>query len=275
MRLLAALGLVLAVAGPATGAVTVASVDHPDPIVYNRTYPVNATVRNTGDEPVDVRLFSALYEPQEDRPCGPATGDDYHGTISTRDVPLTVPAGGTATYPQERDLPWWHTVNATNNVTEGGTYEVCTFAYDPQGTTAEERFHDTEAFNVTLRMTNEPPRGSISVDPEEGTTETVFRFQATASDPEGDPISHHWDFHDFTAKGAATATGPEATHEFYPEGRYTVTLNLTDGWDTRTLETKVDVYPEGELPGGTGLPGPGWLGALASAAAAALLLREY
>lgn len=262
MRLVLAAVLVALLAGGAAGAVEVASVDHPDLVVYNRTYPANATVRNTGSEDVDVRLFSALYVP-DGSPCGPAGGDDYHGVIS-RDVPLTVPAGGTATYPGERDIPWWHSVNATNDVSEGGTYEVCTFAYDPQGTTAEERFHDAEAFNVTLRMTNEAPDGSVSVDPERGTTETVFRFEATASDPEGDPFTYAWDFDDFTASGAATARGPTASHEFYPEGRYHVNLTLDDGWDARTLTVAVDVYPEGELPGdpGLGLPGPGAAAAL-------------
>lgn len=273
MRLVLAAVLLAMLAGGAAGAIQVASVDHPDMVVYNRTYPVNATVENTGDEDERVRLFSALYTP-DGSPCGPASGDDYHGTVSMRDVPLDVPAGGTATYPGEGDIPWWHLVNETNDVNQGGTYQVCTFAHDPQGTTAEDRFHDAEAFEVTLRMTNEAPDGSVSVDPEQGTIETVFRFEATASDPEDDPVTYAWDFDDFTAGGAATARGPTATHEFYPEGRYHVELTLSDGWDERVLEVPVDVYPPGELPGeGFGVPGPGLAAALTAGVLASAARR--
>lgn len=269
MRLLLAAGLVALVAGSAAAApVEFVDVDHPDLVVYNRTYGVNATLRNTGDEAVDVRLFSALYEPEEDAPCGPASGDDYHGAIS-RDVPLEVPAGGTASYPGDRPVPWWHRVNASNDVSEGGTYEVCTFAYDPQGTDAEERFEAVSVRNVTLRMTNEAPDGEATAEPEAGTTETVFSFEASASDPEGDPISYRWDFSDFTAEGRATAEGPTATHEFYPPGRYTVNLTLSDGWDQRVVQVEIDVYPEDDPPGPLGgIPGPGAVAGLAALAAA-------
>jgi hypothetical protein len=49
-------------------------------------------------------------------------------------------------------------------------------------------------------------------------------FTAVASDPQGLPLTFHWDFNDST-----TATGNPVTHAFVSEGVFTVLLTVSDG----------------------------------------------
>ncbi len=267
--------LVLVVPGAGAAEVELVSVEHPDPVVFDHVYPVNATLRNTGSEPVEVSLYTLLYEP-DGSPCGSASGSDFHGAISLFRASAEVPPGATVMVPGEDGTPWSHRVNASNHVDQGGTYEVCTFAEDSEGTTADERYLDHEVQRVTLRMTNEAPTGSFTVTPEEGTTETVFRFEATGEDPEGDPVMFRWDLNDHTASGWARAVGAETTHRFYPAGVFTVNLTLSDGWDERVIQKDVVVRPAGE--GGPGrlldVPGSGPAVLMVAGALAAVALTR-
>lgn len=269
LPLMALVVLVLATSGAQAASVELVSVVHPDPVVFDREYAVNATVRNSGSETVPVSLFTVLYEP-DGSPCGPAGGSDYHGRVSMYTATAEVPPGATVHVPGAGASPWWHHVNASNRVESGGGYEVCVFLEDRRGTTADQRYLDHEVQRVQLRMTNEAPRGSFTVTPEEGTTDTVFEFTASATDPEGDEVSFHWDLNDHDASGWVTATGASTTHRFYPAGVFTVNLTLTDGWDERVVQREVVVRPAGDGSGG-GSPVPGlapWLAVVAGCAAA-------
>ena len=71
---------------------------------------------------------------------------------------------------------------------------------------------------------NKAPVASFTAAPSEGTTDTVFGFDAGASaDTDGTVASYLWDFGDGTS-----ATGRTASTRYAEPGTYTVTLTVTD-----------------------------------------------
>ena len=79
-------------------------------------------------------------------------------------------------------------------------------------------------------QTNRPPTADFTFQPE-GTARgdnnrTVITFTATASDPDGDPLTFEWRFSSGTP---STAAGQVATTTFPGRAPYTVTLTVSDG----------------------------------------------
>ncbi len=69
--------------------------------------------------------------------------------------------------------------------------------------------------------------------------QTVITFTATASDPDGDPLTFEWRFSSGTP---STATGQVATTTFPGRAPYTVTLTVSDGkGGTVTVEKTVPI----------------------------------
>lgn len=100
---------------------------------------------------------------------------------------------------------------------------------------------------------NRSPSATISVLPA-GTAiaeVTILSLTASASDPDGDPVSYQWEFGDGT-----TAAGSAVTHVFRSERCFEVRLSVEDGRGGRTgtvtrvpVETLNGLWEVGVLPG--------------------------
>jgi len=89
---------------------------------------------------------------------------------------------------------------------------------------------DADAGSSALRRLrffpgNRPPVAQASAAPLGGLVPLTVQFSsATSSDPDGQPLSYSWDFHD-----GATSQQANPTHSFFFSGTYTVTLTVSDG----------------------------------------------
>ena len=93
--------------------------------------------------------------------------------------------------------------------------------------TVTDSANETAVSTQQLTLQNAPPTASFSIsDPTPARGQTVS-FDVTATDPDGDIASYHWNFGDGT-----TSNGQDVTHA-YPAatslGAKTVTLTVTDG----------------------------------------------
>lgn len=71
---------------------------------------------------------------------------------------------------------------------------------------------------------NYPPKiSSCRVIPTQGTTETSFRFEVEASDPEGDSLTYSWDFGD-----GDNLTKKNPTHQYKNSGTYEPKITVFD-----------------------------------------------
>jgi PKD repeat protein len=82
---------------------------------------------------------------------------------------------------------------------------------------------------------NRPPTANLTAAP----TITVAQvmsvlFTATANDPDGDPLTFHWNFGDGTSAGGAMSN-----HLYRSPGTYAVTLTVSDGRSSGTATTTV------------------------------------
>lgn len=72
---------------------------------------------------------------------------------------------------------------------------------------------------------------------------SVFFDGRGSTDPNGDPLTYHWNFGD-----TGGATGGYAYHTYYADGVYPVTLSVSDGalWDTDATTARID--PRAQRP---------------------------
>lgn len=82
------------------------------------------------------------------------------------------------------------------------------------------------AVAVTGERANNPPTASMTIMPEGQAIAgvTTMTFAASASDPEGEPLSYAWDFGD-----RRTASGPSVTHVYEDSATFAVRLTVRDG----------------------------------------------
>ncbi len=102
------------------------------------------------------------------------------------------------------------------------------------------------AVGVTVNPVNDPPM--VDAGPDVALNEgDVFRFTATGSDVEGDPLTYTWDFGDGT-----TGAGRVADHAFAVGGVYTVAVTADDGHGGTATDaltaTVFNVAPAVSLP---------------------------
>jgi PKD repeat protein len=107
-------------------------------------------------------------------------------------------------------------LNASHTYTDYGHYTVTLTVSDDQG-------NSTQATRL-IRVENRPPSASFTMSASSGNAPATVHFDASASsDPEGEPLTYHWDFGD-----GAMASGATVSHTFTVEGNYEVTLTVTD-----------------------------------------------
>jgi glucose/arabinose dehydrogenase len=82
-----------------------------------------------------------------------------------------------------------------------------------------------ELYRVTYNTTEHVPVAKASADVSLGVAPLQVHFSSSgSSDPDGDPITFHWDFGDGT-----TSTDPNPTKTYSNVGAYTVQLTVSDG----------------------------------------------
>ncbi|RZN48287.1 PKD domain-containing protein [archaeon] len=121
-------------------------------------------------------------------------------------------------------------------------------AYDDVGeydVTLSMHYIDTSVRTLSTSVSiieNKPPTATFEIEGMKKVDEPIVYDASASTDPEGMPLSYHWDFGDGT-----TASGMTSTHAYELPGPYTVTLAVSDGHNTvsvtRTAEVSVNSAP--------------------------------
>jgi len=127
--------------------------------------------------------------------------------------------------------------------TSGGTYTVTLTVTDNDG----ESISMQKVITVNAQGENIPPVPGFDYSPSNPSPNEEVFFDASASaDPDGIIELYRWDW-DSDGKYDEEYTIPTATHTWYEEGRYTVTLQVKDNNDTsNTYSMEVNVGGSGE-----------------------------
>ncbi|HLE96558.1 MAG TPA: PKD domain-containing protein [Candidatus Thermoplasmatota archaeon] len=256
MRRATWVAIALALLAPSAAAegevVEILSVEVPPLVVAEVPFAANVTFVNHGTERTTAFVYAALYGPGEGQ-CGSQTSPRWRGVVSLSPGVAQVPleAGEKRRYPQEGEgkapeWVWLWRVNATWTP-QAGEYEACVFAEKSLGAGLREarEAYDHESLPLRVRPTNAPPSAEFSWSPLVANATTPIVFEATALDPDGDPVRLMWDFGHSGAAGRARAVGARVEHRFWPEGDFTVTLRAEDPFGAAAVVVKtVRVLPE-------------------------------
>ncbi len=93
-----------------------------------------------------------------------------------------------------------------------------------------------------VRGPNNLPQASPVATPNSGTQPLTVQFNANASDPDNDPLTYEWDFGDPQSPDN-TSPLADPIHIYAQAGTYTVTLNVSDPYDTITETLSIVVAP--------------------------------
>lgn len=105
--------------------------------------------------------------------------------------------------------------------------------------------------NFFIDWGNQLPATPTVDSPSDGYDATVgegITFEASGTDPDGDELTYEWDFGDGT-----TGEGSSTTHTYGSSGDYSVTLTVSDGYETSIITITISVTGDG----GGGAPGGG------------------
>lgn len=244
----------------AAAAITVEEVVVPERTAAGKPFGVEVRLHNDGPAR-SVHLFGALYADGPGSPeCGPTSDPSFRTFTHVVQETIEVPAEGELVHPPPGER-WLHRYEAQHAGAEPSDAQLCVFVAEARsGPVIQYEAYGVQTLSVRAR--NAPPQPSFTFEPTRpGSTEEV-RFRAEAEDADGDPVAFSWDFGRFDASGRARAEGPTATHAFYPEGEYVVTLTASDGIDDVPLARTLAVGPAREASGDEdrGLPLPAvWL----------------
>lgn len=238
-RVLLLLTLALPLVSAQGEVVDIVRVETPARTMAEQPFSANVTVQNRGG-PVTLDLLAALYSPGA-TDCGPATDPSFRGFTHLVQERLDLAPGET------RVIADWRNAYGQERV-EAKPREMtwCVFAARSDGTRLD--YLDVEVVALSARGENARPTASFSWSPERPRVAEDVRFVARGQDADGDPVTFAWDFGRFDASGRARAEGEVATHAFYPEGTYTVTLTASDGLETMTMGQVLDVATGAAAP---------------------------
>ncbi len=104
-------------------------------------------------------------------------------------------------------------------------------------------------FEIAVNRVPYTPTIDWPPDGYDATVGEVIHFEGTGTDPDGDELTYHWDFGDFTS---SDEENPD--HVYGSEGDYTVTITVTDpSGETSTTTIVINVTAE------WGPGAPGWV----------------
>jgi len=87
----------------------------------------------------------------------------------------------------------------------------------------------TATVTVTVNPINHPPTVTLGADQTGGSLPLAVVFTATASDPDGDPLTYAWNFGDGTTKPSGSAS---ESHTYQTTGTFTASVTVSDGQAT-------------------------------------------
>jgi parallel beta-helix repeat protein len=128
----------------------------------------------------------------------------------------------------------------THAWSQPGLYEVVISVWDGYGS-EQNAFHNVSQempFTVHPIVVNTPPSASFEVEPEEGTVDTIFTFNAsTSSDLEDPPgtLLTRWDWESDGEWDTNYSTDPLSEHQYVLPGVYSVTLEVRDSGNLTSL----------------------------------------
>jgi PKD repeat protein/cytochrome c553 len=170
-----------------------------------------ATVTITVEPPVN--------QPPSCSGVTPTTGQV--GTAMNFNANASDPNGDTLSYSWDFGDGSSSTLPAPSHTySSAGDYTVSLMVDDNNGGTAT--CMATVTVSVASPVNQNPTCSAIT--PTMGEQNTVITFSATASDPDGDPLTYSWDFGD-----GSTSTQASPSHTYVNTGDYTVTLTVSDG----------------------------------------------
>lgn len=101
----------------------------------------------------------------------------------------------------------------------------------------------TATVTVTVRPVNRPPTVTLGADQTSGSLPLAVAFTATATDPDGDPLTYAWNFGDGATKPSGGAT---ESHTYQAAGTFTATVTVSDG--QATAQATLTITPGGIPP---------------------------
>jgi len=138
------------------------------------------------------------------------------------------------------DTDWSSNKTVSHQYSSAGNFTVAMEVKDSEGLT------DAATRNVTVEeeTNNTPPTAMFTVNPEEGTTETEFYFDASGcSDTEDstDELEVRWDWENDGNWDTGWSTDKTETRQYNSEGNYTIKLEVRDtqgiiGYTTKDVE---------------------------------------
>ncbi len=134
----------------------------------------------------------------------------------------TDPDNDTLTYTWDfgDGTPTSTTQNPTHAYTTAGTYSAKVTVSDGKGGS------DDDTLSITVTQPNRAPTVTAGRTPTGGvTTGQSIAFTATASDPDGDPLTYSWDFGDSTPN----STSQNPAHSYSAAGTYSAKVTVSDG----------------------------------------------
>jgi uncharacterized protein (TIGR02145 family) len=153
------------------------------------------------------------------------------------------------------DTDWSSNKTVSHKYSSAGNFTVTMEVKDSGGLT------DAATRNVTVEEEagNTPPTASFTVNPEEGTTETEFYFDASGcSDNEDstDDLEVRWDWENDGNWDTGWSTDKTETRQYNTEGNYTIKLEVRDD-DGATDYTTQNITVDNNGGSGNGEPCPG------------------
>jgi PKD repeat protein len=156
--------------------------------------------------------------------CDAGSSDDPDGSIAAYQWNLGDGSSGTG-------------LDVLHNYRASGRYTVTLTVVDNLGATASV----SHVVTVVKPHVNQPPTGDFSVS----ASGLHVVVTSAVSDPDGDPMLFGWSFGD-----GATASGPNAAHDYASSGTYTITLIVDDrhgGVVHFSHAVSVNVVPTGDF----------------------------
>ena len=236
----------------ATGLTTTHSYTTAGTYVLTLTLTDNCNATSQATVPITISAPPACINPNPNNPNQPVAngGPDRTGSLNQ---PLTFD-GSLSCDPLGQALEYWW--NAGTNPPQSTGWQASpttNFIYPSIGEyltrlwvrRAGDQSSMSVADNVTVNIDeeqmnctgNDAPIANAGTAPTLDINQTHTFIATGSSDPEGDPLTYHWNFGD-----GSTATGFSAPHAYAEQGTYTVTLTVTDpcgGGATDSLSVNV------------------------------------
>jgi uncharacterized repeat protein (TIGR02543 family) len=205
----------------------------PQTLVMNENKSITATFKKSGggggEEPPQ--------EPENIKPIADASaGEPYQGLINS-----IIRFDGSRSYDRDGNITSWlwdfgdntiaNGVSVYHSFLEAGTYAVTLTVTDNQTAT------DTDTTTCVIRQSNRPPTKPTIEGPISGTKNTVYTYNASAIDPDNDPLQYTFEWGGSISQSSGflpNGMNYSVNHNWTTAGRYNLTVTVTDNQNNST-----------------------------------------